>query len=171
MEYVILTFPRCGSHYLQQLIYQKTGLFIRKTHHISEVDNRTVISIIRKPEDTFRSMATMKRHYSKDKNIGIGLPLKGYVEFYDYLIKNSEILINYDDLISSPDKVLSALAKQIGLTVNNMEYQDVLFDKPQYNYLVSSKTSDDYYNIDLSKFDMLDCNKAYNSAMLQIIPI
>jgi hypothetical protein len=116
-------------------------------------------------------MAAMKRYFSEDKNIGIGLPLKGYVEFYDYIMDNSDILISYDDLVSMPDKVLNAVAKHIGLNVNNMEYQDVLFDQPHYNHLVSSKTSDEYYNIDLSKFNMLECNRSYDSAMQQTIPI
>jgi len=171
MDYVLLTFPRSGSHYLQQLIYQKTGLFIEKTHHIFEVNGRSIISIIRKPEETFRSMATMKRYYSEDKHIGIGLPLKGYVEFYDYIMDNSDILVSYDDLISTPDKLLNAVAKHIGLEVNDMEYQNVLFDQPHYKHLVSSKVSDEYNTIDLSKFNMTECNRSYNSAMLQTIPV
>ena len=171
MQYVILTFPRCGSHYLQQLIYQKTGLFIEKTHHISEINGRSVISIVRNPQDTFRSMATMKRYYSEDKNIGIGLPLKGYVEFYDYIMDNSDILISYDDLVSMPDKVLNAVAKHIGLEVNDMKYQNVLFDQPQYKHLVSSKISDEYETIDLSKFDTSKCEIAYKNALLQCIAI
>ena len=171
MNHVILTFPRCGSHYLQQLIYQRTLLFIEKTHHISEIRNKSIISIIRSPEDTFRSMATMQKHFSSDKNIGIGLPLVGYVEFYRYLIDNAAILIDYNDLVSAPDKVVKAVAKRLHLEVNDMEYQDVLVDQPHYKHLVSSKMSEEYDKIDLSKFDLFECNMAYADALLECISI
>jgi hypothetical protein len=171
MDYVLLTFPRSGSHYLQQLIYQKTGLFIEKTHHISEINGRSVISIIRKPEDTFRSMATMKRFFEDNKNVGIGLPIKGYVEFYEYLIDNASILVDYDDLVSYPDKLVKSIAKHICIEVNNMEYQDVLYDQPRYKHLVSSKKSDEYYTIDLSKFNLFEPNESYAKALLECISI
>lgn len=171
MEYVLLTFPRSGSHYLQQLIYQKTGLFIEKTHHISEVGNRHIISIIRKPEDTFRSIATMDRFFSGNKDIGIGLPLDDYCSFYDYLIDTASILIDYDDLVSAPEKVVKSIAKHLNLDVNDMEYQDILFDQPHYKHLVSSKTSDEYHKIDLSKFDLFKPNMAYADALLNCITV
>jgi hypothetical protein len=171
MEYVLLTFPRCGSHYLQQLIYQKTGLFIRKTHHISEVGNRHIISIIRSPEDTFRSMTTMKRFYTENKAMGIGVPIDSYVEFYEHLIDNASILVDYEDLVSKPDKVVAAIAKHLNLEVMDVEYKDVLFDKPQHKYLVTSKKSDEYHKIDLSKFDLFKPNMAYADALLNCITV
>lgn len=171
MDYVILTFPRCGSHYLQQLIYQKTDLFIDKTHHITTFKNKKIISIIRNPEDTFKSMVAMQRHYGSNKIMGFGLPLKEYPEFYHYLMSKDSILINYEDLISSPDKVAKAVAKRLNLDVNDIEYQDVLFDKPHYKHLISSKTSDEYEKINLSKFDLSNCNDVYRKALLKCITI
>lgn len=171
MNHVILTFPRCGSHYLQQLIYQRTLLFVDKTHHISEIRNKSIISIIRSPEDTFKSMATMQKHFSSDKNKGIGLPLEGYVDFYKYLIDNAAILIDYNDLVSAPDKVVRAVAKRLHLEVNDMEYQDVLVDQPHYKHLVSSRMSEEYDKVDLSKFDLFACNMIYADALLECISI
>jgi len=171
MNYVLLTFPRSGSHYLQQLIYQKTGLFIEKTHHISEINGRAIISIIRNPKDTFKSLATMNKHFSLNKDIGIGLPIEDYVSFHKYLIENSIILVDYDDLVSAPDKVVVGIAKLLGLDLNNMEYQDVLIDQPHYQHLVSSKISEEYDKIDLSKFDLLKCNMIYSNALLECITI
>ena len=171
MEYVLLTFPRSGSHYLQQLIYQKTSLFVDKTHHISEVNDRSIISVVRSPEDTFRSLATMNKHFASNKDIGIGLPLEDYVSFHKYLIENSAILIDYNDLISAPDKIVRAVAKRLNLEVNNMEYQDVLIDQPHYQHLVSSRVSEEYDKIDLSKFDLFACNMAYADAIAECISI
>jgi hypothetical protein len=171
MDYVLLTFPRSGSHYLQQLIYQKTGLFIEKTHHISEVENRHIISIVRNPEDTFRSLAAMNKHYAKDKSIGIGLPLAEYVTFHKYALENSSMLIDYDDLINRPNKLVKAIASRLNLDVKDNDYKNVLFDQPDHEHLVSSKVSDEYHTIDLSKFNMTECNRIYDNAMLQVIPI
>jgi hypothetical protein len=171
MEHVLLTFPRTGSHYLQQLIYQKTDLFIEKTHHISEVNNRFIISVVRSPDQTFRSLATMNKHFSSNKDIGVGLPLEDYVSFHKYLIDNSAILIDYEDLVSAPDKVVKAVAKRLNLEVNDMEYQDVLVDQPHYQHLVSSRMSEEYDKIDLSKFDLFACNMIYADALLECISI
>lgn len=171
MEYVLLTFPRSGSHYLQQLIYQKTGLFIEKTHHIAEVKNRKIISIIRKPEDTFRSISVMDRFYSDNKDIGIGLPIDNYVLFYDYLINNSLMLIDYEDLVFKTDKLIKSISYYLGLKLNSMKYEDVLVDQPHYKHLVSSKISEEYDKVDLSKFDLSKPNIAFENALLHCIQI
>jgi len=171
MDYVLLTFPRSGSHYLQQLIYQKTGLFIEKTHHISEINGRSVISIIRKPEDTFRSMVAMDKYFVNNPDVGIGLPIDDYVSFYKYITDLSEILVSYDDLVSYPEKILRSIAKRLSLDVNDMEYQDVLVDQPHYKHLVSSKTYDQYEKIDLSKFNMFEPNESYVKALRECISI
>jgi hypothetical protein len=171
MDYVLLTFPRSGSHYLQQLIYQKTGLFIEKTHYLSEVENRQIISIVRNPEDTFRSLAAMNKHYAKDKSIGIGLPLAEYVSFHKYALENSSILIDYDDLINRPNELVKAMASRFNLDVKDNEYKNVLFDQPDHEHLVSSKKSDEYYKIDLSKFNLFESNESYTKALLKCISI
>lgn len=168
---VILTFPRCGSHYLQQLIYQKTGLFIKKTHHITKFKNKKIISIIRNPEDTFKSMVAMQRHYGSDQLTGFGLPVREYQEFYEYLMSKDAILINYEDLVSKPDEVVKAVAKRLWLPVNDIKYQNFLFDQPQHKHLISSKTSKGYEKINLSKFDLSGCNDIYRRALLKCITI
>ncbi len=171
MDYVILTFPRCGSHYLQQLISQNTGLFIDKTHSSAQWKKKKIISIIRNPEDTFKSMVAMQMHYGSNEMVGFGLPIKEYQEFYENLIDSDCILISYNDLVSSPDRVVKAIARRLNLQVNEIEYENLLFDKPDYKHLVSSKTSDKYEKINLSKFDLSKCNDIYSRALLKCITI
>jgi len=67
VDYTILTFPRCGSNYLHQLIMQKIrdpnnlneNINIPKTHFISEVKTNKIISIIRCPYETMNSIVTL----------------------------------------------------------------------------------------------------------------
>jgi hypothetical protein len=113
----------------------------------------------------------MNRHFSSNKDIGIALPIKDYVSFHKYLINSSSILIDYNDLVSVPDKVVVRIAKLLGVDVNDMEYQDVLIDQPHYQHLVSSKISEEYDKIDLSKFDLFECNMIYSNALLECISI
>lgn len=161
MDYFILTFPRCGSHYLQQLIFQKLNVFIEKSHNPTHAKNKKIISIIRKPEDSFRSMILAEYHFSGNE---VGIPISRYTKTYQYLIENADILVDYNDLVSSPDKVVEFIAKKLKVPVKPVQYKDNLIDNPKIKYLVRSKTADVYHRINLDKYDLSEANKFYIKA-------
>lgn len=204
MDYTILTFPRCGSNYLHQLITrnlrdpnnlnEKIDLF--KTHLISEVKANKVISIIRSPYETMNSLVTLaltfpdKFKVIPDLSVKSGkilidgqeidtfnesiyrFPHNDYIEMYKYIMNNENILIDYNDLISRPDEVMSFLAKKLNLEFLNSPYINYLFDSKEH--LVSSTSSPLYNNINYSKhspghFDMLECKYQYNKALKECI--
>jgi HEPN domain-containing protein len=170
-DYVILTFPRSGSHYLRQLIYQNTGVFIEKTHSISEVSGKKVISIVRNPEDSFRSNVAMQKFYSGLSYLGKPIDLSEYDDFYTYLINNSLMLIDYEDLVLKPERVAKAVSYNLNLNYIPAEYKDILTDKPQYEYLVSSKKVKEYDKVDFSNVDFSKSNDIYKQALLKTISV
>jgi hypothetical protein len=161
MDYIILTFPRSGSNYLQQLIRQRlrdpndlhTPIEIKKTHSISEADGKKVISIARDPFHTMKSLIALALTFPDDHIVESGEPFKfpadEYMETYSYIIENSDLIIDYNDLISRPDDVLDYLAQSLNLCVNKEKYIDQLADTA--NHLVSSKTSKIYNTINYLK--------------------
>ena len=163
MDYIILTFPRSGSNYLHELIKQKLRdpnnpdipIDIPKTHSISESDGKKVISIIRDPFDTMKSLITLALNFPENPEFAVEsgevfkFPANQYMETYSYIIDNSDLIIDYRDLISRPNDVIDYLAQSMNLVVNKEEYVNELFDSP--NHLVSSTTSKLYNTINYVK--------------------
>lgn len=203
MDYTILTFPRCGSNYLHQLITRRLRdpnnlnekIDLLKTHVISEVKTNKVISIIRSPYETMNSLVTLVLTFPDklkviDPSVKSGkilidgqeidafnesiyrFPHNDYIEIYKYMINNENILIDYNDLISRPDEVMSFLAKKLNLEFLNSPYINYLFDNKEH--LVSSTSSPLYNKINYSKhspghFNMLECKYQYNKALKECI--
>jgi hypothetical protein len=159
MDYIILTFPRSGSNYLRELIKQKLRdpnnpdipIEIPKTHLPSEADGKKVISIIRDPFETMKSLITLALSFPDDPQFTVEsgeifkFPANEYMNTYSYIIDNSDLIIDYNDLISRPNDVLDLLAKSMNLVINKEEYINQLVDST--NHLVSSKTSKLYNTI------------------------
>jgi len=200
MDYTILTFARCGSNYLQQLIKQKLYdpsspgdmITVPKTHFISEVKTEKMISVIRCPSQSMHSLValvlTFPEKYSMAVDSGDILingqtvntfddgiyrfPANEYIEIYQHLMANDAILIDYRDLISRPDEVISYLAKEMNLEVRDVDYVNELVDMT--DHLVSSTTSPLWDTIDYAKhlpgdFKMFECKYEYNRAIEKCI--
>jgi hypothetical protein len=166
---MLLTYPRSGSHYLKELINQKTGTILKATHDKEKVFDNYIISIIRNPKDTLKSKYAMQAHYEADKIFNYYSD--DYHVFYKHLIDNASILINYNDLINETDKLIEYLFDYFNLVDNGSVYKTNLKDYEGSKYLVSSKTSDAYKNIDMYQFDLTECNKIYDLCLSKCIDI
>lgn len=159
MKIKLLTFPRSGSHYLKELMEQKTGLRI-DGNHIASTPADFVITIVRNPLDCFISSIKMDEYFRgiKDKDVRIKneLIIKQYVDFHNKIAERANVIIDYNDLINYPYKVVHKLSRILGLQELDVEYKTQLKDKPEIKYLVSSKKvqlkADHYvYSYDLTQ--------------------
>ena len=171
MDPILLTFPRCGSFYLQQLVYQNTGIMLPKTHLLEESDLKFPISIIRNPKDSIKSMIAMELHYNKEYKFEINSLTNFYINLNKYLINNESLLIKYDDLLNSPDKVTKEVCLFLGKHIKGVSYKDVLVDCKEYKHLVSSKKSDMYSQVYVSEDDLFEANMLYIQALDNCISI
>ena len=166
---MLLTYPRSGSKYLKELINQKTGFILKSTHDKEKVFNKYIISIVRNPNDTLRSKYAMQKHYEP------GIVFNDYPEaykiFYENLINDSYMLIDYNDLINNTDSLIKYLFNYFNLIDNGLLYKTNLKDYEGSKYLVSSKTSDTYGNIDMTQFDLTEQNKIYGIALNKCINV
>jgi hypothetical protein len=171
MNPILLTFPRCGSFYLQQLIYQNTGIMLPKTHIIEESDLKFPISIIRNPKDSIKSMIAMELHYNKDYKFDINILTNFYIDLISYLINNESFLIKYDDLLKNSNEVTKAVCSFLGENIEGVSYKNVLVDMKEYKHLISSKKSDMYSKFYISENDLFEANLLYIRALNNCISI
>lgn len=166
---VLLTFPRSGSSALEKYLLQKSGAKIYKTHRITECSDKRIITIIRDPMDSMTSFIAMTLHYFPNiegteqwNQIFGNLSWTGiFNEIYGYLINNADLVIHYDDLMKSPEKVMDILNDY--LNINFIDKDAVITlgdDNPAGKYLATSTTSP-VYNIAKEKAQNLDMSSCY----------
>jgi hypothetical protein len=186
MDHIILTYPRSGSGYLQQLIKQKLydpnsldEILIPKTQFISESINKKIISIVRCPFKTMYSLVALALTFPESPKFkfesedGIyRFPADEYIELYQYIKDNSDIIIDYEDLVFRPDEVIAYLAKEMSLEVRDVDYVNELFDTE--DYLVSSTSSPLWESINYIKhlpgnFGMYKCKTEFDASLSKCI--
>lgn len=136
-----------------------------------EVDKLKLITIVRDPKDlliSHVSLAVRQRHegFIIDEETPLNVDniralAEKYRDHYIELEKSSTIVIDYNQLISSPFEVITALAQRLGIEIITDKYQTKLVDFD--DYVVSSKELPEYNyskNI-INEMDLSDFYQAY----------
>jgi len=164
----ILNYPRSGSHYLQHLILNYSGNYVEFDHHLNNSDNDFIISIARDPFESIHSRSVMRKHYNK--NINVDKLIEEYIETYDFLINNANIVIDYNDLISYPEDITKIICNILGFKKNPMNYP-AEEDTPSLNYLVSSKNVKEYEETYIKKENLEKCYLKYHNLLIKSISL
>ena len=162
VEHLIVTIPRTGSNYLQNLIYQKIDClyYVEKTHKFPE-EHKNIITIVRDPKDTIISELAMNHSY--------GLPIterkildrrNNYILLGKKLYNEAKIIIDYNDLINYPNEVIKYIAKDMKRPYKDIDYKNDLKDTEDKSYLVTSKNTPYYTKFKLL-IDTLNFNRSY----------
>jgi hypothetical protein len=154
----ILNYPRSGSHYLQHLILNYSGNYIEFDHHLNNSDNDFIISIARDPFESIHSRSVMRKHYNG--TVDAGIFIGDYVDTYSFLIENANLVIDYKDLISYPQELTVLVCSLLGFKKNIRNYP-AQKDTPDVNYLVSSKTVQEYKEEYFNKKNLEECYSVY----------
>jgi hypothetical protein len=169
-NFQILSFQRSGSSFLREYILQKTNAGCYSTHSEHTAEDLPIITILRKPEDSFRSWLSMHRFYQA-KEPSIDTITKLYLSMHNYAMINEAVFINFDDLVKSPDKILIHIATKFNLSINEVEYKNNLIDKTHLNHLSSSASVPGYNEIKFLEKDIKVCNDLYNNLLLKCIEV
>ena len=174
----LTTFPRSGSHYFDELIYKETGLHIEKSHSITSLfdknnnKQRTLITIVRDPKDSLLSYVANMAHNSygppspwSEEVKKINILITEYIIMNNFLYEHADYIIDFNDLISSPDAVTKKMLEL--LDINKKDYS--LFDKGIYKYakqyVPSSKVLRVYNPNILDSFNIDMCYFYYNQML------
>jgi hypothetical protein len=161
-EITIVTYPRSGSNYLQNLLFNHSGNHIKFTHKTDNSDH-TIITIARDPFESIHSYVTMRKHYHPNEGYEKRYNNE-YIEMYNFLYVNANIVINYKDLTQSPIRVVEEISSILKFkkSFNNFSLPS---DNKELSYLLSSKTSHEYKNEHFKIKDVHDCYDSYKKLL------
>lgn len=161
----MITYPRSGTHYLQNLILEYSSKKITFSHY-PITENIFIITIVRDPFDSIQSHIAMNKHYNPEtytKNDYI----EYYVELYKYLDRNANLIIDYNDLISFPQETAKMICDIVGFKKNPSNYK-MHGDKKEIKYLLSSKTVKEYSEKYFKIEDIANCYDEYHNLLSKV---
>jgi arginyl-tRNA--protein-N-Asp/Glu arginylyltransferase len=161
----LLTFPRSGSHYFEEIIYKEAKINIEKSHSVTKLlDNngnkqKTLITIIRDPVDSMSSYLSLEESkFGLSGLTRIDQMLTEYILMHKFLYDYADYVIDFNDLVKYPD----ALTKRILNLLEIKEEDYHLFNRElnvkHSDYVESSKTLKSYRK---NAFDELNINLCY----------
>jgi hypothetical protein len=169
----LVTFPRSGSHYFDELIYKEVGIHIEKSHTLNLLfdknnnKKRKLITIVRDPVDSITSYSAYEQSNAGPRPLfatdtRVNQLLTEYILMHNFLYEHADYIIDFNDLISNPEavtkKILSLLA------IDSEDYVLFATYPMRYSeyYLPSSKTLSSYDKNLLDKFNFDSCYFYYN---------
>jgi hypothetical protein len=172
----LVTFPRSGSHYFDELIYKEAGIHIEKSHTLNLLfdknnnKQRKLITIVRDPVDSITSYSAYEQSNAGPRPLfaietRVNQLLTEYMLMHNFLYDHADYVIDFNDLVSNPDavtkKILSLLEigpeDYIFFATSPIEYSE--------NYLASSKILSSYDKNLLDKFNFDSCYFYYNKIL------
>jgi len=172
----LITYPRSGSHYFDELIYKKAGIHIEKSHTLNLLfdknnnKQRRLITIVRDPVDSITSYSAYEQKDAGPRplfarEIRVNQLLTEYILMHNFLHDHADYVIDFNDLVTYPD----AVTKKI-LSLLEIDPEDyIFFDKGEMeyseNYLASSKTLSSYDKNLLDNFNFDSCYFYYNKIL------
>lgn len=158
----IITYPRSGTHYLQNLVLAYSSKEIKFSHY-QVTEDSFIITIARDPFDSIQSHIAMSRYYNPEtytKNDYI----EYYADLYKYLYHNSDLVIDYNDLINFPEETTKMICDLLGFKKNQSDYKTSV-NKSSIEYLVSSKTVKEYNEKYFKIEDVANCYDEYRNLL------
>jgi hypothetical protein len=166
----LLTYPRSGSHYFDDVLYEEEQIHFTKSHYLDELfdDNgnkrRPIITIARDPIDSICSYMALPNGYNSDgyqHEFEIKEKITEYVLIYSFLCEHADYSIDFNDLTKYPKPVIKKILNL--LNINKNTYNDFNREVVQKykDFVPSSKFLPKYNNTILNNFDLSLCYYYY----------
>jgi len=158
----LVTFPRSGSHYFAKLVYEKTMFNIQRSHSINISFDRNnkktkkIVTIARDPKDSITSLIALEKSFVPHMpDSKINEMITNYIMFYSFLLQEADYIIDFKELISSPDKVIDKALDFLQIdSTSYLNFPDTTDYNAKGLARKSSKSIPMYENINLDSFDM-----------------
>lgn len=170
----LLTYPRSGSHYFDDLVYKEAKIHIEKSHFVNLLfdknnnKKRTILTIARDPKDTINSLIAAETQYPLKKmnphfiNNKFNKIITSYILLYSFLCEHADYVIDFNDLIKYPDTVIK---KTLNLLEINEENYSLFYRGEQpyaKEYIPSSKELSNYDKDILNKYESMFSEYGFN---------
>jgi len=165
----LLTYPRSGMHFFDDTLYEIENIHFTKSHFLDELfdkDNnkqRVIITIARDPKDSISSYLGMP--YTVIDAFSINQRISEYVFMYAFLCENADYVIDFNDLVSSPESVIKKILSLLNIDKSKYNLFDRSFIAKYKNYIPSSKSFRNYDENVLDNSDLGLCYYYYNKLL------
>jgi hypothetical protein len=166
----LITYPRSGSNYFAEYFNQLTGTHIPRSHDVEYSRGRKIITIVRNPIDCMASRVAMICQTENITNFSdlpdvLGKDIEDYSGFYNKIILEADIFIDYGKFIKNTKEVMSTTLDKLNISYKMTDYIQTL-DKVK-GYLISSKDTELYNSIrdHYEKQDNTSLFDLYNKAL------
>ena len=168
----MLTYPRSGSHYFDDILYKQENIHFTKSHYIEELfdknnnKTRTIITISRDPVDSISSYLSLYKDLNANGHeFAIIENITKYILMYSFLCENADYVIDFNDLIEYPEPVIKKILELLNLDKDKYH----LFNRnviPKYkDFIPSSKSLPRYRDDLLDGFDVDLCYFYYHKLL------
>lgn len=117
----VATFPRSGQHFLKEHLTKRMPVNFEFTHKIN-LNNNPTLTIVRNPMNCISSWAAMVQYFyendSEDESIFINNIERAkikYKTFYEYILKDIDMVIDYNFLNTDIDNIINYIGKNINV--------------------------------------------------------
>lgn len=175
MNFVIVTYPRSGSHLLRDHIDQKLNAQYSYTHSCIIKKNIPFVTIIRDPKECIASWASMELHYEDMAQTRNNQNIEFYIEaakmkfitFYTYALKNIDIFFEYNSLVKDPSLAIKYLSDNLDITYKSNDYTNNIIDVIKQRHIVSSTKSRHYEIVKeaVNNYPLKECYDFYYQAL------
>lgn len=172
--YALLSYPRAGSHYLQNLMLARFGITADRHHWMDKVLNkdRVIIGVVRNPVDSIASGISIVVN-SGDVPGSAGSHVSAFIDSMDEILDNAHVIIDFEELISDTDGVAHKLSEALGLRLfDNGHDISVQRESGRSSFLPSAKDVKGYQEAKQSVLDypkIGDAIDKYNTVLAKCI--
>ena len=167
----LLTYPRSGSHYFNDMLYKEAKINFNKSHYIDQLFDknnnkmRIIITIARDPVETLTSYLALTAINERNHEYIVSERITEYVLMYSYLCNNVDYVIDFNDLIKYPKDLIEKLLNLLDID----KYHDKSFNRDviaKYRGFIStSKTLAAYQKNILDGYNLDSCYFYYNKLL------
>jgi hypothetical protein len=113
----------------------------------------------------------MRKHYHPDEDYSKRYNNE-YRDMCNFLYKNADIVIKYEDLVEFPEKVLSRICSDLNFDIDPLDIPvPITEDNKENTYLRSSKISQKYNEKHFDINDIEDCYGPYTKLLSKRIDL
>lgn len=181
--YVIMAHGRSGSHYLQNLLLARLGIFAMRCHKAFQITNNDsfVISVVRHPHDAMASDLAKEIHFLNNHEDSqefldfVNRSNYGFVNSMNEILEYADIIVDFNELVNSPDTVIDKIVNILNIRVFHNDVDISVEDRPEGHptnpFVPSSKGFSTYgwvYDT-VAKADISESIEAYHRVVAKAI--
>ncbi len=166
----LLTYPRSGSHYFDDMLYEEEKIHFTKSHYLDQLfdkdgsKRRKIITIARDPIDSISSYLALNEYRLEsedDTEFVIKEKITEYVLMYSFLYDHADYIIDFNDLITYQKSVIKRILDLLNIDKNTYNWFDESDIEKYKGFKPSSKSLSSYDRSMLDGFDLSLCYYYY----------